>query len=90
MWGVHACCCRGGRRVADIGLIYPFESLAGYFYFEAPKPRFGEFASPETDYLVVSDWLTNDIRRDFTFIHPEFFFGEKYELRRWKRFKEQP
>ena len=71
---------QGGRRVADIGLIYPFESLAGYFYFEAPKPRFGEFASPETDYLVVSDWLTNDIRRDFTFIHPEFFIGEKYEL----------
>jgi hypothetical protein len=70
---------QGGRRVADIGLIYPFESLAGYFYFDAPKPRYGEFASPETDYLVISDWLTNEIRRDFTFIHPEFFIEEKYE-----------
>ena len=71
---------QGGRRVADIGLIYPFESLAGFFYFEAPKPRFGEFASPETDYLVISDWLTNNIKRDFTFIHPEFFIEDKYEL----------
>ncbi len=70
---------QGGRRVADIGFIYPFESLAGYFYFDAPKPRYGEFASPETDYLVISDWLTNEIRRDFTFIHPEFFIEEKYQ-----------
>ena len=71
---------QGGRKVTDIGVFYPFESLAGYFYFDAPKPRYGEFVSPETDYLKISDLLTNEIRRDFTFIHPEFFLEEKYAI----------
>ena len=72
---------QGGRRVADIGVIYPFESLAGWFRFEHPdNPRQGFFVSPETDYLEISGMLSNEIRRDFTFIHPEFFLDEKYEI----------
>jgi hypothetical protein len=35
---------------------------------------------PETDYLELSGMLSNEIRRDFTFIHPEYFLGEKYEI----------
>ena len=70
---------RGGRRVSEIGLIYPFESLAGWFRFDDPaNPRQGFFVSPETDYLEIGAMLTNDIRRDFTFIHPEFLLEEKY------------
>jgi hypothetical protein len=72
---------QGGKRVADIGVIYPFESLAGWYRFEDPEnPRQGFFISPETDYQVISGLLTNEIRRDFTFIHPEFFLQEKYVI----------
>ncbi len=78
---------QGGRRVAEIGLIYPFESLAGWFHFDAPikytelKGRHGKYIAPHTDYLDISGLLTTQVRRDFTFVHPEFFTGEKYEIR---------
>jgi len=80
---VGRCCMllRGGRRVADIGVFYPFESLAGWFRFDDPaNPRQGFFVSPETDYQRISGLLTNNIRRDFTFIHPEYFLDNKYVL----------
>ena len=72
---------QGGKRVADIGVFYPFESLAGWYRFEDPdNPRQGFFVSPETDYQSISGLLTNEIRRDFTFIHPEFFLDKKYVI----------
>lgn len=72
---------RGGRRVSEIGVMYPFEGLAGWFCFDNPDNiRQGFYVAPETDYLDVSNWLTNDIRRDFTFIHPELLLDEKYSI----------
>ena len=72
---------QGGKRVSEIGVIYPFESLAGWFRFEHPdNPRQGFFVSPQTDYLEISGLLSNEIRRDFTFIHPEYFLDDKYEI----------
>ncbi|MEO0732833.1 MAG: glycosyl hydrolase, partial [Bacteroidota bacterium] len=72
---------QGGRRVADVGVLYPFESLAGWYRFEDPaNPRQGFFVAPETDYLTISGWLTNALHRDFTFIHPELFLAEKYTI----------
>lgn len=70
---------RGGKRVSHIAVLYPFESLAGYFRFDNPKNiRQGYYVAPETNYQQISSWLTNDIRRDFTFVHPELFLDEKY------------
>jgi hypothetical protein len=72
---------QGGRRMADIGVLYPFEELAGFFRFDNPDNiRQGSYISPETDYQEVGGILTNEIRRDFTFIHPEFFLEDKYEI----------
>ncbi|MEQ8216943.1 MAG: glycosyl hydrolase [Arenibacter sp.] len=72
---------QGGKRVANIGVLYPFEELAGWYRFEDPEnPRQGFFVSPETNYLEISGLLTNDIRQDFTFIHPEYFLDNKYEI----------
>ena len=72
---------RGGRRVSEIGVLYPFEGLAGWFRFDNPDSiRQGFYVSPETDYQTISGWLTNDLRRDFTFIHPELFLDEKYSI----------
>ncbi len=76
---------QGGRRVSDIGLIYPIESLEAFYYFDAPK-NFGiaRFVYPEADYLKIGDILTNEIRRDFTFIHPEFLASDKYLVQKNK------
>ncbi|WP_162633064.1 glycosyl hydrolase [Echinicola strongylocentroti] len=72
---------RGGRRVSDIAVLYPFEGLAAWFRFDNPDNiRQGFYVAPETDYQTVSGWLTNDIRRDFTFVHPELFLDEKYGI----------
>jgi len=76
---------RGGRRVSEIGVMYPFEGLAGWFRFDNPEGiRQGFYVSPETDYQTISGWLTNDIRRDFTFVHPELFLDEKYSIENGK------
>lgn len=70
---------QGGRRVSEIGIMYPFEELAGWFRFDNPDGiRQGSYVSPVTDYQTVGGWLTNDIRNDFTFVHPELFLDEKY------------
>lgn len=72
---------QGGRRVSEIGVMYPFEELAGHFVFDNPEGiRQGFYVSPETDYQDISGILTNDIRRDFTFVHPEFFLEDKYKV----------
>ena len=72
---------QGGRKVADIGVLYPFEELAGYFRFDNPENiRQGFYVSPETDYQKISGLLTNEIRQDFTFIHPEFLLDNKYQI----------
>lgn len=72
---------RGGRRVSEIGVLYPFEGLAGWFCFDNPENiRQGFYISPKTDYQTVSGWLTNNIRRDFTFVHPELFLDQKYSI----------
>ena len=72
---------QGGRRVAEIGVMYPFEELAGHFVFDNPDGiRQGFYVSPEADYQEISGLLTNVLRRDFTFVHPEFFLDEKYQI----------
>ena len=72
---------QGGRRVSEIGVLYPFEELAGHFTFDKPDDiRQGFFVSPETDYQKISSYLSNDIRCDFTFVHPEFFLEDKYVI----------
>lgn len=76
---------QGGRRVSDIALLYPIASLQGGFYFDSPdNKRAGTWAYPEADYLKISDMLTNEIRRDFTFVHPEYLATDKYSVQKGK------
>ena len=73
---------QGGKTIAEIGIIYPIASLEGFYHFQSKDySGFGKYAPPGTDYLKISDMLTNRIHRDFTFIHPELFTGEKYLLK---------
>lgn len=69
----------GGRRVSEIGVLYPFEELAGWYTFDTGI-RQGFNVSPITDYMDISGLLTNELRRDFTFIHPEFLLEDKYTI----------
>ena len=62
----------GGRAVVDIAMLYPIAALEAYYTFSLPdKQRWGKYIPPEADYQRLSDMLTCQIRRDFTFLHPE-------------------
>ena len=72
----------GGCRVSEIAVLYPFEELAGYFHFDNPRNiRQGFLVSDHTDYLKVSNILTNQVRHDFTFVHPELLLDKKYVIK---------
>lgn len=74
---------RGGRRVSDIAVIYPIADLQAWYRLESPdnKERPGHWAPGYCDYLKISDELTCNIHRDFTFVHPEFLISDKYKIK---------
>jgi hypothetical protein len=81
-WAGRSCIMlQGGQTVIDIAVLYPIASLEGWFYFDAQKAKdWGKFVAPETDYLAISDMLTNEVHRDFTFIHPEILSSKQYMI----------
>ena len=68
-------CClmlEGGRPVVDLAMLYPIASLEAYYNFGIPeKLSWGKYIPAEADYLRISDLLTCQVRRDFTFLHPD-------------------
>ncbi len=63
---------QGGRRVSKIAMLYPITSLQGHHKFDIAVYRpWGEYVPQEADFHRLSDLLSNSLRRDFTFIHPE-------------------
>ncbi|WP_346854546.1 glycosyl hydrolase [uncultured Draconibacterium sp.] len=81
---------QGGRRVSEIAILYPIESLEAFYYFGHPDletrifpslvPYAGNFVSPETDYQAVGEMLLNKVHCDFTFIHPDIFNSDKISI----------
>lgn len=72
---------RGGRRVADIALLYPIADLQGFFRFQSEENiRPGHWISEYTNYTKISEILSEDVYRDFTFVHPELLLTDKYEI----------
>ena len=71
---------QGGRRVADIALLFPIQSLEAWYAWETGRPRCGKDVPPGTDYNRIGDLLTGQIRQDFTFLHPEDFVTDKYQI----------
>lgn len=68
---------RGGRHVADIGVLYPVATMQAYARFDqVDGPHPGLTMPKNTDFNAVSDCLTGGIRRDFTFLHPEILDGK--------------
>ncbi len=63
---------KDGRHVSDIAILYPIHSLQGDHYLDGPINTYpGGVDIPYTDYIDVSNWFTNYVGKDFTFIHPE-------------------
>jgi len=62
---------QGGRHVADIGVLYPIATLQAGSWFGPGNPYEGCVDIPEADYMEVGELLSLQVRRDFTFVHPE-------------------
>lgn len=65
---------QGGKRVSEIALLWPITAIQAETYIN----RDAESGLPVATWLpenvnhhILSDMLSNQIRRDFTFIHPE-------------------
>lgn len=67
---------QNGRHVADIGLLYPIDSLQGSFRFDVGNPYTGGITPDEADYMDVGELLSTTIHRDFTYLHPEVLSGK--------------
>ncbi len=62
---------QGGRHVADIGVLYPIATLQAGSWFGPGNPYEGCVEVAEADYMAVGEMLALQVRRDFTFVHPE-------------------
>ena len=63
---------RPGRHVADIAVLYPIHTLqAGHTLDGALGYYNGGVAVEGSDYNRISSLLTDELGRDFTYIHPE-------------------
>jgi hypothetical protein len=61
-----------GRHVADIAVLYPIAAMQGANYLDGPLGYLlGGVAIPEADYHDVGTILSEQVCRDFTFLHPE-------------------
>lgn len=73
---------QGGRHVADIALLFPVESLQAFYAFNDPrntaKLPAGAHAYKDADYQAVGEMLLSDLRRDFTFVHPDALGSDKF------------
>jgi len=64
-------------HVADVALLYPIATLQGSHRLDGPLGYYaGGVAVPEADYVEVAELLSNQVGRDFTFIHPDVLAGK--------------
>ena len=74
---------QGGCRVADIALYFPIESLESWSDFLRKKELGpGKDVPTGTDYNKISDLLTNQVRRDFTFVQHDNLVTEQYSVKK--------
>jgi alpha-L-rhamnosidase/Domain of Unknown Function (DUF1080) len=62
---------RTGRHVADIAVLYPIDDLEARTCVGPQSGKHGKVPIPGTDYYEISRLLTGEVKRDFTFLHPE-------------------
>jgi hypothetical protein len=71
---------QGGARVSDIALLWPITAIQAESYIfrdrDSELPT-ANWLPPHVCHHLLSNLLTNDLRRDFTFIHPEDLYNGK-------------
>lgn len=60
-----------GRHIADIAVLYPIKALQAGYYMDWGDPYHGGPVLPEFDYQEIGYLLSDVIRKDYTWIHPE-------------------
>jgi len=62
-----------GQHVADIGVLYPIHSLQNGFRFDGGYEVYkgGVVPKAEWNYMDIGEMLSLDVRRDFTYLHPD-------------------
>lgn len=87
---------RNGRHVADIAVLYPIDDLEARYVIGMNPGRQSKDPIPGTDYYKLSRLLTGEVKRDFTFLHPEIINercsidGDEFVLnntKHWARFR---
>ncbi len=61
---------QGGRHIADIAVWYPVFDLQAKFHFAVPNDR---CVPSYCNYQQIGEMLSLELRKDFTYIHPEVF-----------------
>lgn len=84
-WAGRSCMMlQGGQTIADVAILYPIASLEAWFKMASsnnkPITDWGKSVAPETDYLAIGSILTNEMHRDFTFLHPEIMSSSQCTL----------
>ena len=52
-----------GNRVVDIAILYPIESLEGWYEWDNPtRPTIGKDVTPVTDNYQIGEFLTGTIK----------------------------
>ena len=60
------------RFVTDVAVLYPIHTMQGDHYFDGPiRPYEGGVKIPYLDYVQVGEILSNEICRDYQWLHPE-------------------
>jgi len=62
---------RAGRHVADIAVLYPIDDLEANHSVGNQPEKHGKNSPPGAEYYDISRLLTGEVKRDFTFLHPE-------------------
>ena len=60
-----------GRHMSDIAVLYPIATLQAVHRFGAGNERDGWLMLPGPSYMDVGEMLSLQVRRDFTYLHPE-------------------
>ncbi|MDO5571647.1 MAG: glycosyl hydrolase [Bacteroidales bacterium] len=74
---------QGGLRIVDIAVLWPINAIEAESYINRDKNSGLPVANwlPEgVNHLKISDILTNEIREDFTYIHPEDLSNGKISI----------
>ena len=70
---------RGGRHVSDIAILYSIADLYAYHRFGEGDPYLGGNIAPHVNYTEIGEALSLDIRKDFTYIHPDILNQKGFE-----------